>query len=121
MQKNPLSFWFGWFALVPAGFFTGLWLLFSMGEVRGGDLSGILHLIPALLIIVLVVAAWKWPRTGGIALLLAGTVILAYLLTSIQNPESRLPGALLTGGPFLLSGVLFLLAGMSKSPVLVRE
>jgi hypothetical protein len=121
MEKNTLSSWLGWFALLPAGLFTGLWLLLGMGEVKGGDLSGIIHLVPALLIIVLVIAAWKRPRIGGVAMLLAGAVIFIYLFASIQSPDSRLPGALLTGGPFLLSGVLFLLAGMSKNLLPARR
>lgn len=114
MENIKPSSWLRWLALIPAGFFTGLWLLFGLGEVTGGDMSGITHLTPAFLIIVLVVLAWKWPRNSGIAMLLAGGFIMIYLLVSIQSPAARLPGALLTGGPFLLSGLLFLLEGMFR-------
>jgi hypothetical protein len=116
METNKLSSWLRWFALAPAGFFCGLWLIFGAGEVAGGDISGVTHLAPAVLIIILVILAWKWTRAGGIGMLLTGIGILIYLLASIQNPQARLPGAILTGGPFLFSGLLFLLAGIFRRP-----
>lgn len=120
MQKHSLSFWLCWFALLPAGLFAGLWMVFGMREVLSGERSALSHLLPALIIVLLVLNAWKQPRTGGIALLLAGTAILIYLSAFIQSQDSRLPGALLTGGPFLLSGFLFWLAGVKKSSLIAN-
>jgi hypothetical protein len=114
MGHYKLSDWLRWLALAPASFFTALWLLFGVGEVLGGDQSGLIHLAPALLMIGLLVVAWKWGRLGGIAMLATGLVVIIYLLIAIENPASKLPGALLTGGPFLVSGLLFLLADLLK-------
>ena len=120
MKKYTLSSWLEWFALLPAGLFTGLWLLMGMRELSAGDLGDLSHLLPALLIVFLVLVASKWPRQGAIALLVAGAALFLYLLAAMQSPESRLPGALLTGGPFLLSGMLFLLADRTRRPIPVR-
>lgn len=114
MEQKGLSTWLKWLGLIPAGLFTGLWLIFGVGEVAGGDLSGITHLVPAGLMILLVLVAWKWQRAGGLGMLLVGVVLILTLLASIQNPAGRLPGALLTGGPFLVSGILFFLGWMVK-------
>ena len=71
--------------------------------------------------LVLLILVRKWAQLGGLAMLLAGALILVYLLMAIQMPAGKLPGALFTSGPFLLSGILFLLAGLAKNPVPVRQ
>lgn len=114
MQKNTLARVLWWIGLIPAGFFIGLWLLFGLGEVFGGDLSGLSHLIPAILMIILVLVSWKWPRVGGLVMLVLGLFAAIALYSTTPN-STGLSIALLTGGPFLVSGLLFFLSGLLKN------
>lgn len=114
MQKNTLASILWWLGLIPAGFFLGLWLLFGLGEVLGGDTSGLSHLIPAILMIILVLVSWRWPRAGGLAMLALGIIVAITLYSITPNPAGRMTGSLLTSGPFLVSGLLFFISGWLK-------
>ncbi len=64
---------------VPAG----VLLLFAVGEMASGEISGVQHIPEALLLVVLAAAAWRYPRWTGIALLTIGTLLLATWLVWI--------------------------------------
>jgi hypothetical protein len=85
---------------IPIGF----WLLFGIGETIGGDMSGVIHLVPAFLVGLLIVVGWRWPLYGGALLLLFGIAeALAFSATGIL---------LILGGPLMLSGLLLVVAGL---------
>jgi hypothetical protein len=58
-------------------------LLFAIGEMASGDASGVQHIPEALPLLLLVVAAWRYPRWTGIALLTLGTMLLGVWLVWI--------------------------------------
>jgi len=64
---------------VPAG----VLLLFAIAEVAAGEVSGVQHIPEALPLLLLVVAAWRYPRWAGIALLTVGTMLLGVWLVWI--------------------------------------
>jgi hypothetical protein len=59
--------------VVPAAFFC----LFGVGEVASGDLSGLGHLLQAAPLVLLGLAALRWPTAAGAILLVVGLAIMA--------------------------------------------
>ncbi len=66
-----------------------------------------MHLIPSLVLIALLVVAWKWPRWGGIAFLVLGVIFTIFFKT-----YQDLVVFLLISLPVFVVGGLFL----AKSP-----
>ena len=64
-------------ALLLTGLGLGFFLLFAVGELVGGEISGVQHLPPAALLGALLWLGWKRPRTAGIIMLLVLAVPLA--------------------------------------------
>ncbi|MBM3145189.1 MAG: hypothetical protein FJ010_09520 [Chloroflexi bacterium] len=94
--------------LIPLGLATAVSLLFGIGEMAGGDWSGVGHLIPAAIIIGLMWLGWKRPLWAGIPLLILGVVAAFYFTNEIRSPQDWLPPFLIFITPLLLSGSLFL-------------
>ncbi|MBU2036161.1 MAG: hypothetical protein ABH819_03750 [Patescibacteria group bacterium] len=96
---------------IPLGFL----LLFTVGEVFSGDISGLSHLIQMAPIILLVFVAWKKPFVGG-GLLTIISLILG-ILYAINFPfvfwTIVLVEAFLFVPPFI-SGVLLILSSKKK-------
>lgn len=62
---------------MPIGFL----MLFTIGEVAAGDASGAVHAITALPLVILAIAAFRWPLpAGAILLVVGGAIAIAYLL-----------------------------------------
>jgi hypothetical protein len=89
--------------LILLGLQVGVFLLFGIGEMASGDLSGAGHLLPAVATVVLAVLAWRRPVEGGVALVLIG--VLA------RVGVSDITALLILAAPPIVSGLLFLLAG----------
>lgn len=76
--------------------------------------------IPVLVLLVLTmmscVVAWKWPRAGGIAVLIsAGCLgVAAYAASRAYDVGPTLLAPLVYAVPFLLVGTLFLLAARAQ-------
>ncbi len=64
---------------VPAG----VLLLFALGEIASGDISGVQHIPEAALLLGLMVAAWLFPQPVGAALMAIGSVLLMLWLAFI--------------------------------------
>ena len=60
-----------------------------------------MHLVPALLLLALVVLAWRWEWVGGV-----GFISLAIVYATIAR--SRLDWVLVIAGPLFVVGALFL-------------
>jgi hypothetical protein len=56
-------------ALLPLGFMSLVLLMFGIGESVGGDLSGLMHLVPVAFAGLVMWLCWKRPLWGGILLL----------------------------------------------------
>ncbi|MGW8224749.1 MAG: DUF7670 domain-containing protein [Anaerolineales bacterium] len=69
-----------------------------------------MHLIPTLVILVVLVVAWRWEWVGGFLF-----VALGVLYITLFWEPSNLPAYLLISGPLFLDGILFLLDGWYQS------
>ena len=97
-------------ALIPLGFQVAIFLLFAVGEMTAGDLSGAGHLLQVAVVAPLGMLAWMRPFEGGIALFVVGIVIAISFLTI----EVMIPALAILASPHLVSGVLFFLAGVDS-------
>lgn len=106
--------------LLPIGFLSLVSLVFGIGESTGGDLSGLIHLVPFVILALAIWLCWKYPLWGGIILL---AMALFRALALIPELFLRPPGSMWNSGLFLLiiipaiSGGLFLYAGLLERKV----
>jgi hypothetical protein len=104
--------------LIPLGLQVAIFLLFGIGEMAGGDLSGAGHLLQVAVIVLLGILAWMRPLEGGVALFCGGALFvvdfIVGVVTSGPLPESGAvsPAILIMAAPQMVSGVLFFIAGM---------
>lgn len=89
-------------------------LLFGIGEVAGGDLSGAMHLVELAVTVLVGVLAWMRPLEGGAVLSAAGGLFAVLLLRqgSIGEGEAVTPAILILALPQIVAGVLFFVAGL---------
>lgn len=84
-------------------------MIFSLDCFEGGVAKDILicfvmHNIPALIIIGVLIIAWKWELIGGILFVIAFFAAGIFFKSFTSNPAS-----LIVIAPFLLTGVLFII------------
>ena len=83
-------------------------MMFSMDcfEMGGTDalICLLMHNIPAFIIILVLIIAWRWELLGGILF-----VIVSFAGAVYFNGFGKNPGVLPVMAPFLLTGVLFIL------------
>jgi hypothetical protein len=78
--------------------------VFDGNESMGRKLLGFLmHNIPVLILIVILIIAWKWEFAGGIFFIVAFIVSCFFFHSFTGNP-----GSLIVTSPFLITGILFL-------------
>ena len=65
------------------------------------------HLVPAVIVVLVLVVAWRWEAVGGLLFLGAG-VGYAIAVIARNHPLSWIPAI---SGPLFLIGILFLLSG----------
>ncbi|MBL8062822.1 MAG: hypothetical protein JNK32_07385 [Anaerolineales bacterium] len=100
---------------------AGAFFMFmGVGEMLSGDLSGMIHLPPVALIILMMWFGWKKPLAGGLSMLVLGGLISTYFYI-IMRAESKLIGVFLMGGPFLLFGLLFIASAMLEDQNRMRH
>ncbi|MBI5840325.1 MAG: hypothetical protein HZB19_09505 [Chloroflexi bacterium] len=97
-------------ALVLMGVAAAFFTFMGIGEMFGGDWSGVGHLPPVIIIVFLMWLGWKRPLAGGITMILLGVTSGTYFYSIMIRSEDRSTGALTMGGPFLLFGLIFLIA-----------
>jgi hypothetical protein len=99
-------------AMVPLAFMVLILLAFGVGEILGGDFSGIQHFVPVIFVGLVVWLCWKRPLWGGI-LLLAGAVLQAAMFWRLfiraEAGEIIAPLVIMIL-PLAFSGLLLLLA-----------
>lgn len=89
--------------LIPLVLQIAIFLLFGLGEMASGELSGAGHLLPAVATLVLMLLSWKRPIEGGAALFVIGAVT--------TTDVSEATALLIMAAPQIVSGLMFLLAG----------
>ena len=110
--------WLRIVGLIPLGLQVAIFLLFGIGEMASGDLSGAGHLLQVAVTALLGILAWMRPLEGGAAIFgLAALFIVGFIVavvTSIPLPESTAisPGIMIMAAPQIVSGALFFIAGM---------
>jgi hypothetical protein len=88
--------------LVLLGLQAGFYLVFAVGEMLGGDLSGAGHLVQMLPALLLMWLVWRRPLEGGLVLLFFGVIpVLAYGTNALPIT-----------GPAPLAGLLFLVGAI---------
>jgi hypothetical protein len=100
-------------AMIPLGFMALILLIFAIGESVGGDLSGLMHLVPVVLVGVVAWLGWKRPLWGGI-LLLAGAIFEAVffgLALRGAGPGAVISPIIIMIFPLVLGGGLLIAAG----------
>jgi hypothetical protein len=97
---------------IPVGFFC----LFAVGEVASGDWSGLSHLVQAFPIVLLGLAALRWPTGAGAILLVVGLVVMtAYAAVTADRFEAATIAIVEIVLAFpVVSGGLLVLAGRSS-------
>jgi hypothetical protein len=106
-MKNKILYWSPRILAILAILFM---MIFSM-DCFGGDYNlkekltcFVMHNIPAFIIILILVIAWKWEMIGGVLF------VIAFFAGSIFfNGFGKNWGALIIMVPFLLTGILFIL------------
>ena len=98
-------------ALALLGLGIVFYLMFAIGELAGGDVSGVQHFLPVAILAALAIVAWHRPRAAGIALLALtiplGAAYVALLVVRHLPPT----WAVMIVGPPLVTGYLLLRAG----------
>jgi hypothetical protein len=101
--------------ILPIGLIMLVSLVFGIGESLGGEVSGLMHLIPVVLIGLAIWLGWSYPLWAGILLL---AMALFRILALIPELFLRPPGSTWNASLFWLmaipaiSGGLFLYAGL---------
>ncbi len=78
----------------------------------------LIHLIPSIVMLVVLIVAWKWEKVGGIILTSIGfawcifVFILNYKRT--HSVATSLLDILIVGIPFVLAGILFVISHYKK-------
>jgi hypothetical protein len=105
----PLLVWTPRLLGVIFAAFVGLFALdvFTEPSTVGQTLVAfVVHLLPAAIVLILLLIAWRWQAAGGLLFLAAGAGY-AIAVVAGQRPLSWI---LAISGPLVLIGVLFLLS-----------
>jgi hypothetical protein len=108
-MKSRILFWIPRVLAIVSILFMGMFSLdsFSGNESLGMKMLGFLiHNIPVLIVIAILILAWKREIAGGILFILAfiaGTIVF--------HSFSGNPGSIVVITPFLIIGILFILHG----------
>ncbi len=114
------------FALALLAVPASLLLLLAFGEMFGGDASGAQHIPEGAALVLLMAAAWRYPRVVGLILLSVGSLLLVawFFLILSRGEESGPDGAEIllwfAGGmalfaPPLIAGWLLFEAGRPRA------
>ena len=121
MKSYGVLYWLPRILIILAIFIVGLFALdsFSPGHTFWQNLvSFLMNLIPAFILIIILIIAWKWERAGGIILTILGIVfsILVFNLNFRRNHSvsASLLIVLIVCIPTLVAGILFLISGWKK-------
>ena len=94
---------------IPALFF----LLFAIGEISGGDTSGLIHFLQLLILGIFLYISIKKPYIGGLLMLFSGFILsMEYVSHSSHMPmQSLILVISLMFLPLIMAGILFISYG----------
>jgi hypothetical protein len=101
-------------ALVLLGLGVAFYLTFAIGEMAGGDVSGIQHLPPAVILAVLLLLSWRHPLAAGIVLLVLAVPLAVVFAVLLVVRDLPLTWAMWIALPPTLTGLLLVWAGQRE-------
>lgn len=108
-------------ALIPLGLMTLVLLMFGIGEMAGGDWSGIGHLVPIVFVAVVMWFGWKQPLWGGAFLLVGAVLNTIRYIPALFFRQNNLGPLFIMILPLALSGGLLLWAGLLERKMTPRS
>lgn len=106
---------------IVAILFISVFSLDMLGADRSlkDEITGwLMHMIPSFVLIIVLIIAWKWEKTGGIIFLSLGLAFTPFIFwgnySGNQSIWISLVIVMTITFPFILSGVLFLLSYHTK-------
>jgi peptidoglycan/LPS O-acetylase OafA/YrhL len=97
--------------LVLLGLGLAFYLMFAIGETAGGDISGVQHFLPAVILGALMYVAWRRPLAAGIVLLVLAVPLGALYIAVLVVRDLPLTWALWIALPPVVTGLLLVRAG----------
>ena len=123
MARNVSNFVY-WTPRVLSILFICFLALFSLDVIQPGLSTGqivvglIMHNIPVLVLLILLIIAWKYEIVGGIAFILAGLLYSGWTIVSALTSDLPwylcLSWSLTIAGPAFFIGILFLINWFKK-------
>ncbi len=102
VRNHQTARWLMIAGVIPLVLQVAVFLVFGIGEMASGDISGAGHLLPVVTNILLALLAWRRPVESGVALVLVG------VLSGVTVRGT--PALLILVVPAIVSGLLFLIA-----------
>lgn len=108
MKKNEMNRWF-WVPVILIILIILFLALFSLDVFDPGVpflkqiLGFLIHNIPSIVLIILLFVSWKYPKIGGIII-----IVFSLVLTVFFHTYQRLDTFLMVSFPILLDGILFI-------------
>lgn len=105
-------------AILAIAFLTMFSLdVFEPGTSIWYQLAGfVVHSIPSIILIILLIIAWRRPKVGGIAFLVVGAILAFIVWFLAKNAHDitlifRILNSFILAGPIFLVGILFYIEG----------
>lgn len=97
------------FLAIPLFFFV----LFTVGEIVGGDMGGLVHLTQLLPLALTTYLAWKRPFIGGFLLVVIGTMLATFYVLDTKFPLQTVAFTeLIIFIPPIIAGIFFMAEGI---------
>lgn len=117
VRRRPLPRGLEYAALAALGLGVAFWLMMGLGEMIGGDFSGVAHLPAALVAGLLMGLAWRRPWETGLALLALGLTLGVYFFVVSNGFQDGFGAPLLLALPnVFVGGLLTLAAWLARRP-----
>ena len=110
-------------ALLPLGFLVVVAAFFGVAEAVGGDLTGLMHLVQALIGGLVMWWCWKRPLWGGVILLIVALYRVILMLVSYfrADPGSVISASIVPFALLVFSGILLVAAAWLGRPRTAAE
>lgn len=95
---------------------TILLVVLGIGEIAGGDTSGLQHFLQLIPFMVFAILSWRYPKVGGVILATVATIlsILYFLFFTDFPPLIRALNSLLLFLPPVVAGMLFFVSQLDE-------
>ena len=111
MISNRHAKWVLRGAVVLMGIYAVFWLFLGIAEMISGDPSGVIHLVPAIMLAGLMFLVTRRPFEGGVVPVVLGVLASGFYYAAIAREWAfRGQAALIGGIPYLVFGLLLLAA-----------